>query len=321
MTHEGLYENQDPHSLIGGSVHTTEVCHIDWLAFSLPYIERSPDDIPYARDFAETFRAVPPRRGYTRAIEFENKVRMDWHPDQPRQGVGFVYTGEALRRTRLSGTSDRFLVNMITKLGASFSRIDIAVNIALPDASAESLREEFDQGRAITGAKAYTFIEGGGTKKGSTFYLGSRTSERMLRFYNKAAQMGMDGITWWRAELEMKGRHAQEWAKSFKGVETHHHIKGAIRSFVDFTSSMWWVEAMSGDEYTGQLRLPRTESNTMKWLQQQVLPALQKLSIDDTHVLVRFFRAAAVDRGLARWMELSLLEEIAFKEWERSQGR
>lgn len=319
-THE-THENQDPQSLIGGSVYPSEISHLDYLSFTLPYIERHADAIPYVRDFAEATIWCAPRKGYTHAQQFENGARMDWHPGNPAQGVGFVYGGESLERLRRAGVSDQRLLKDISSVGAKFTRVDIAINTAIPDASAAQLKDAFERGAAVTRAKGFTMIEGGGSKQGQTFYLGSRTSEQMLRFYDKAAQKGHHGMTWWRAELELKGRHAQHFVEEAAYHALPALIQRTIKGFCDFPDLPFWGEMMGDAEAGKQLRLPRTETNTEKWLKTQVLPALQKLSITDVQTLLRFFRAAAHERGLLMYMEVALLEELAFKEWERSQGR
>lgn len=321
MENTNVVSAPNPHALIGGSVPGVPVSHLDYLAFTLPYKEKHIDDIPYARDFSDQYRSVSPRKGYSRAIEFGIGARMDWHPEVPAQGCGFVYGGKALERCREQKITDQRLVRDMLSVGAKFSRIDAAINTALPDVSAEALAEDFDDGNCETKAKKYTLLRGGGENRGSTFYLGSRTSERMLRVYNKAAQLNL-GVSWWRIEEEIKGRHARAFADGFADAGfPENFIRGHIQEFANFPGRKWWVETMLDGDRFEQLVLPRTETNTQKWLMQQVLPALRKLSFNETETLYRFFRAAAHDRGLVRYMELAIAEQLAFRAWEENQGQ
>ncbi|EBN6690280.1 phage replication protein, partial [Salmonella enterica] len=77
----------------------------------------------------------------------------------------------------------------------------------------------FDTAYALTAYKDRAFLTGkggrvqvldvrrpvvGDTLKGDTVYVGTRKSEVYWRIYDKALEQNIDGITWYRSEVELK---------------------------------------------------------------------------------------------------------------------
>ncbi len=140
------------------------------------------------------------------------------------------------------------------------------------------------------GRHAVTIIS---SPSGDTVYLGSRDSQRMVRIYQKAANLI-------RVELELKGdRAGQAWQELVDGQNTHegwsrelaalylgeligfNHWKYDEPSGETFAPWFWQkvldeAKHLSQGDTTG-IEVRRTEHNTTKWLIQQVEPTIRKL--------------------------------------------
>ena len=96
-------------------------------------------------------------------------------------------------------------------MGVRASRLDIAMDIFGSEGlTVPAIANAVEHGDIIAVTKKATYTHGvGGRTSGATLYLGSRTSERMLRIYDKAAEQGIDGMKWLRLEFEIKEEQAR----------------------------------------------------------------------------------------------------------------
>ncbi|EBR0172673.1 hypothetical protein DNV89_25790, partial [Salmonella enterica subsp. enterica serovar Mikawasima] len=108
-------------------------------------------------------------------------------------------------------TTPYLLWNTLRGLGVTrLSRIDLCF---------DDFTGNFDTAYALTAYKDRAFLTGkggrvqvldvrrpvvGDTLKGDTVYVGTRKSEVYWRIYDKALEQNIDGITWYRSEVELK---------------------------------------------------------------------------------------------------------------------
>ncbi|ECB5944835.1 hypothetical protein QF20_004064 [Salmonella enterica subsp. enterica] len=108
-------------------------------------------------------------------------------------------------------TTPYLLWNTLRGLGVTrLSRIDLCF---------DDFTGNFDTAYALTAYKDRAFLTGkggrvqvldvrrpvvGDTLKGDTVYVGTRKSEIYWRIYDKALEQNIDGITWYRSEVELK---------------------------------------------------------------------------------------------------------------------
>jgi hypothetical protein len=197
-------------------------------------------------------------------------------PNSP-MGVHVSWSGSALRTVNARAV----LRNALT-LGGKCRRIDIAFDI--PDAvDFDELQDALKTGRAHTRSRKYSRIE---SDSGNTIYVGSRTSEQMLRIYDKQAESGLDhALT--RFELECKGEMAEGIAKycDNHGLDGMQDVIHGFCSFPHLPYLELWFAAADTVEMPPKLEKQR---DTRKWLMNIVAPALGKILADDPDFYVQF---------------------------------
>jgi hypothetical protein len=107
---------------------------------------------------------------------------------------------------------------------------------------------------------------------GTTVYLGSRSSGRFVRVYDKAGQVGVPG-PWVRVELELKGDDADGTAR-YIFQEGVHVIPGTIRAVVDCPALPWWRAAFEPHAAVWGAPKQTARPDRAAWISKQVVPAL-----------------------------------------------
>lgn len=258
--------------------------HLDWLAASFPIgqgVESGQVMEQFQRITGVTnypLGIVPPRRGFDTAMQFEIgrldvMIRADSY-------AGFVLTGNDLAKIAAcqGAPTDSVILRTLAQFGGKPSRMDIALNV-FQQAPITDLITAWDEGMVDTRAKSASTVKDL-TTGGDTLYVGSRSSELMLRAYDKAIESGNLGMLWTRLELEAKDRKAHSIAKTIanKGV---HSIGHWWRRF-DFKVG-WFDNAIKAlGEMAEPEPIQREISNDKRWwLEHQVLPALEKIKVLD----------------------------------------
>ena len=250
---------------------------IDWLSYTLPWnsprIKRLSPEVSIeviaerASGMIERWYAEKPLHGYRWQVVSVEKpgLRVMISPRNHDMGVHVQFAGSAL-----AGESVLDRLAYALEAGGNVTRIDVAVDVAqawdIP-----ALYELARDGGAKCRSKKFSLIT---STEGTTFYAGSRTSEKFLRIYDKAAQTS-SSRPWTRIELECKGDFARNIAK-FLAMEGLPQVPAVIRGFFDLPSVPVWADTM--DSHIEAVSLPKVErqSNTRGWLLEQVAPALAK---------------------------------------------
>lgn len=196
-------------------------------------------------------------------------------PEREDMGIHVVLSGCALRV--ISGEE---ALKYAAYANGRVTRLDVALDVG----ARFDFRGLYDAARAgllDTKARKSSVIE---SDSGTTVYIGSRSSESMLRVYDKAAEAGLTSpLT--RLELEIKGQKANAVAQYL----TKHgltNIPAIIRAFCDWPSDRHWQAIFDGQPKLG---LPKPEKCTdrEKWIKTQVSPALQRAIREDSFEVKR----------------------------------
>lgn len=136
------------------------------------------------------------------------------NPDRRDMKLGVRMGGNDLNCWRELGGKDTRLIEFVRGAKASTSRVDIAFDLFGYGINPLRIYEDWKAGK-VNGAfrKAKPYIAGeklpdGTISESSTCYMGSRTSEVMLRIYEKGKEQGND-LDWQRVEIEIKGDKAK----------------------------------------------------------------------------------------------------------------
>lgn len=270
--------------------------HIDWLSVTFPAGTPMGSILPLA-DWHYIGRGL---HGYQCAYKdsttgalLQEAGRMEG------MGIHLQLGGEALHSIRSSnGGTDGPILTSCASWNGRASRIDLAFNIHEGELTPRDFKTAVEKGSAHARSNTWRYIEGKkGDIAGDTFYIGSPTSDRQLRVYNKAAELGIqDNLAWLRLELELRRLRANAAFESAhrNGVEAT--ITGHMADFLAWSNREYEI-CLSGLSHL-PAEIPRRDSNRRRWLLGQVVQALAKEILADERFPELF--AVAVKEELAR---------------------
>lgn len=203
------------------------------------------------------------------------------------QGVHCSFSGSTLAQM-----NPRAILRQALAMGANVTRIDIAIDVHR-EMYLRSMKAAADQGEIVTRAQDWPLIEG---RRGSTLYVGSRSSEKFLRIYDKAAEQKVDG-TWFRIELECKGDFARGVALHVDG-NGYDYFGDIIRGFADWPTMHQWQEATTSPTLLEGIAKPEKRRDTFSWLMKSVAPSVAKLLVEDHDKFVQFLRSVYTHAGI-----------------------
>ena len=224
-----------------------------------------------------------PRNGYTAAVTNDAGMLLQY-ADRLDMGTNLLCTGSALSAASelLPDFDGRLYDCLLTS--KTVSRLDVAID-SKPGGMLPDLVRLCRAGHQITHAQRWSVIEG--SEGGQTLYIGSRTSERMMRIYDKAAQMKDKPGLWDRIELEVKGDAALRLARALATHDRPDVIRGWINDFCRFNHPEWMKIMTDSDIHYAPSQ--RKTTDTREWLFYTVAPVIAKLHKQGDHNLINEF--------------------------------
>lgn len=262
---------------------------IDWLAYTLHWNQDALQNFRHGYDLAALasiltghFNAWIPQKpcnGYPYVVSAADCTGLRVMASEPNSpmGVHVSWAGSALREV-----DPRNVLHNALAIGAVVRRIDLAVDIhdqTYPYLFEKMLLEK----TAVTQAKSHQIIT---SNTGWTVYVGSRTSEKFLRIYDKQAESGLDHpLT--RVELECKGDYAEGVAQHVN-QEGYNNFPSIIKAFCDFPDHYLWKEHLASPTLSPGIPKKEKTYDTKRWLMESVAPALAKIMVQDHDFYVSF---------------------------------
>jgi hypothetical protein len=266
---------------------------IDWLAVTYQNVQNPTRLLaPIMHGHRFTLKGPGPH-GYMR--QWANDLGAILLTDgKPNMGIHAIMTGETLDSVRELGHTDRALALGIIAMKGRTSRLDVAVDVFGGKLTPEQLESAYKERRVMTRARAGSVIRDLETLE-HTVYIGKRASGRLLRAYNKGAQMGSDEA-WLRLELECKKVMARNLLATIAETEdTRVVINNAIRKFANFPDIPEYVAALNAPNVNLRQQ-PTKLSKTYLWLLSVCAPALARYELDHPtdNVFDAFFTAYGI---------------------------
>lgn len=200
--------------------------------------------------------------------EHETKLRVSVSSAPSKQGVLVVGSGAAA--PAIADILRRKEANPFPRWRAT--RIDIAIDLKDEEVDASAMYEHLAAIAEYGKRRTISIIR---SDRGLTIYLGSRSSDFMLRIYDKAKEQKIDGH-WWRFEAECKGALARDiWYHLPRPPYPIGHILEPYEKAFPVQ-----VQHLLGDmrNGVGGWKLPpREQTSTELWFSSQVIPAFGKL--------------------------------------------
>lgn len=261
---------------------------IDWLAFNaIGTYDLKPQAMAYQYDTWQ-WSEVKGVYGYDRAVTTADGCKIMWSTTRQDMGTFISYPGKAINAYLQRGIHPQDIMLSHGANGDVCRRIDLAIDTYNSGLSISGLYGLFRSGGAQTSIKKYSLIT---SNSGQTLYIGSRESEQFIRVYDKAKEQGDFTSDRIRIEVELKGQRA----KIMCNLIAHNdpaisdaRTRALINSIVTFDDPTW-IEVM-GTASIGVAKAKDNESDTEKWLLEQVAPAMARyiLKTDNHDLLIRF---------------------------------
>lgn len=240
-----------------------------------------------------------PTKGYKEGYEFESGLRYSTNREHPERGCHVVFSGSTLRWYWATGFEWRRLMELIAEHEGRTSRVDLAFDFKDSGIDAGSLVKpnlKPYKGRGRTPKfNTLTGEDGSWTK-----YIGSRSSEKFLRIYDKAKEQGDYVGDYIRVELECKGEvaHAVGWTFARQNAAECVGMARALVTGVANFNIPAWEDCFERDVV--DFSIPQgKQRDTFHWLVKVCAPSLAreiaKRPKDD--VLQSFWDALRLELG------------------------
>jgi len=244
---------------------------LDWLSFTIK--GESDENKNLLSKIAPLASRTPiaPRFGYDYGHTYSTGVSTYFSSVRHEMGLHVVVPGSSLRLLERDGLSTKTLLQSVVAARAKVTRLDLAKDAINEGVRLENISLLAIEGKRTGSAQSISEITSSGG--GRTIYVGSRSSDRFARMYDKAAQQGLDE-DWKRLEIECKGDVAKTLARvlSAEGCDWNATIGGIMQKMlmVDDDGYRRWLDGAAVDG------LPKIEKQTDReaWLLSQVFPAL-----------------------------------------------
>lgn len=166
----------------------------------------------------DVVKEVSGRNGYSYALQFgikEDESRnygfVAWGGDTQNGSIMFHFTGEGLAAAKDGW--EKYLFHFLSGLreAGQITRVDISHDMLLGHYSIEQAVQDWQNDcYTVRQTKPQAECQGSdwlsNTKKGRTFYIGSKKSSRILYFYEKGKQLGDESSPWVRVELRQRNK-------------------------------------------------------------------------------------------------------------------
>lgn len=212
---------------------------------------------------------VRPNPFYAHAFEVGEGRGVIHISDNPQtQGMMLVMSGAALAHVDCW----QFLRQAVA-LNWKVTRLDVAYDFLNVSEGVEDTYNAY-RSRSHYPKRQTTFVSG---ERGATLYIGSRSSAKMVRIYDKAAEQNIS-MDWIRFEVEYKAEAAQNAAAlilSEIGATGPYALAGDAIAILDTPTSRY-SRLLEFGGLEAVRSTPDVKGSTEIWLHQSVLPALKR---------------------------------------------
>lgn len=263
---------------------------VDYIAATLPCTNQGGNDLEsMAYNVAKyLYPDIEPEyqefggQGYTHSFGVPHG-RIMFHPQRPEMGVHMKLGGQALALLTITPLE---LISTVVAMDGHFTRLD-----PFMDSDTVTMGQIFQSEKGLVSnarADKRKFWGNWSTGEAETITIGSRTSGKYVRIYDKAVEQGVDG-TWTRLEVELKSDVAHQAALYLLEGKT---VQDLITSSIDFRDrtadekvtrcprlSWWedWLGKATKLTFSVEKAIEKTVVETFDWLKRQVGPTLSFL--------------------------------------------
>lgn len=270
---------------------------IDWVTASrsLTHLSTEPDYKTAAIVSANMLRQLlpgsvelasdKPSRGYRLGfIEKNTGVRVSLINYSDPRGMLITASGKALSSLDYPSM---FLLDLLNE-HFKVTRLDLAVDVYYGGVTAGDIATMLEnklKGKVMKRKRGFFLSQSGGT-----FYLGSRSSNRYLRIYDKGRKE-KTLLDWLRLEIELKGELAHRHAEIYKEMPTQFVYEIINMVGLPESVTMQTLEQYVHDVSYQEIKPTPVKHDREAWLHNQVLPAFRRLLKENEGAALRFLDA------------------------------
>lgn len=225
----------------------------------------------------KTWTQTAPKFGYKVAFVHPFGIVVMANYARPEMGVHVILTGRSLKELSDRGVPGPKMLDWVFQEHGKVTRLDLAIDVLGTHIDLMSLGYSARVKDAPGTARKVNFYGG---NDGQTVYVGSRSSEKFMRIYDKAAEQKMQGALWTRFELELKGDSARAAASQMmllSDLERPEFIKGLMKSLYNPDVQVYQdvINAQAIPLETSK----DVQDNTVTWLMNSVARTLAKTMV------------------------------------------
>lgn len=292
---------------------------VDWLQFTLLKDDGLDIILRILKQQKKDFESLDKGGlGYKRQI-INNNIRI-YFEGLPGMGICCSVSGKGCRYMEAQGQN---LWHLIFRLARSvkinITRIDLALDTDVK--LINKIRKSVDNKKYISKSRNISYICKSleSSTRTETIYIGSRSSELMIRLYDKAVEQKLDGVDWERWEIVLKKKKIKEviplleddisqtfrdilytYFRPLKSVESNKSRSEVCKWYLDFLGRVKKISLYSEPK-------EKTIEDKWLWLEKQVAPTMALLSeaFENTDFLGRlaesnYYRVKEKDLQLVR---------------------
>lgn len=267
---------------------------IDWVEFTCDGVENLYQIWPGSEYTQELWGSTRQGRHGYRHMREMNGVQVWW--GSPRGDCHFVISGAGCKwlMAQEGWIGWQWYLDWLSgERGGRLSRLDVALDTFGGVFGPDEVAANISKGRTRSKWKLATAwrhqgLDPKGGDQFGTVYLGSPKSDSMMRCYDKGRQMADElpaGFpSWYRFEFQLRNEAARAMAVKIR-LHGWRGAQSVIRGYVSFCDGqggtlMEWWEMMEGviPENLGIWRGRTTTESTKKWMNDQVAPAMARVS-------------------------------------------
>ena len=228
-----------------------------------------------------------------------NNVRLYFNGNQG-MGINTSISGKGCRYMESQGIN---LWSLVFRLARSarinITRLDLALDTEIK--LIDKIRQSIDKKKYIAKSRSISYIckSGKDSTRTETIYLGSRSSDLMIRIYDKAVEQGLEGTDWERWEIVLKKDKIREAipllkkdiSQTFKNI-LYTYFRPIVKIESNKSRSKvekWYMKFLGEVEKVSLYREPsqKTIEDKWAWVEKQVAPTLSLLALafDNTEFL------------------------------------
>ena len=292
---------------------------VDWLQFTLLKDDGLDIILRILKQQKKDFESLDKGGlGYKRQI-INNNIRI-YFEGLPGMGICCSVSGKGCRYMEAQGTDLwRLIFRLARSAKINITRLDLALDTSVK--LINKVRSSVDKKKYISKSRNISYICKSleSSTRTETIYIGSRSSELMIRLYDKAVEQKLDGIDWERWEIVLKKKKIKEvipllekdisqtfrdilytYFRPLQTLDSNKSRSKVCKWYLDFLGSVKKISLYSEPK-------EKTIEDKWLWLEKQVAPTMALLSeaFENTDFLGRlaennYYRIKEKDLQLAR---------------------